>query len=259
MESKLRIAVVANANSIHTIRWVDWLRQRNHKVIIFSLNEGDDCVYFGPEPALDRSLIFNLGKNVRKTTSELQTKIDEFKPDIVHGFFLTNHGMYSSRIKNYPKVITALGSDALISPNDSKLMSWIVKRAVKNSDLVISVAEHLNDVVSPWKRDGVKSITSPLGIDVQKFKPLDKENIIVFNRGFKEVYSPFTLLEAIASISDKIKDYELIMCGEGPLLEKCKKYVADESLSELVSFPGYVPNAELVNLLGRSKYWFHLH
>ncbi|MDG1544779.1 MAG: glycosyltransferase, partial [Candidatus Poseidoniia archaeon] len=144
MESKLRIAVVANANSIHTIRWVDWLRQRNHKVIIFSLNEGDDCVYFGPEPALDRSLIFNLGKNVRKTTSELQTKIDEFKPDIVHGFFLTNHGMYSSRIKNYPKVITALGSDALISPNDSKLMSWIVKRAVKNSDLVISVAEHLN-------------------------------------------------------------------------------------------------------------------
>ena len=253
MESKLRIAVVANANSIHTIRWVDWLRQRNHKVIIFSLNEGDDCVYFGPEPALDRSLIFNLGKNVRKTTSELQAKIDEFKPDLVHGFFLTNHGMYSSRIKNYPKVITALGSDALISPNESKLMSWIVKRAVKNSDLIISVADHLNDVVSPWKRNDVKSITSPLGIDVQKFKPLNKENIIVFNRGFKEVYSPFTLLEAIASISDKIKDYELIMCGEGPLLEKCKKYVADESLSELVSFPGYVPNAELVNLLGRSK------
>ena len=78
MSSKLRIAVVANAKSIHTIRWVKWLRKKNHEVTIFSLNEAEDCVYFGPEPALDRSLIFNLGKNVRKTTSELQAKIDEF-------------------------------------------------------------------------------------------------------------------------------------------------------------------------------------
>ena len=60
MVTKLRVAVVANATSIHTIRWVKWLRQRGHEVAIFSLNEANDCIYFGPEPALDRSLIFNL-------------------------------------------------------------------------------------------------------------------------------------------------------------------------------------------------------
>ncbi len=253
MGSKLRIAVVANANSIHTIRWVKWLRKKKHEVTVFSLNEGEDCVYFGPEPALDRSLIFNLGKNVRKTTNELQTKIDEFKPDIIHGFFLINHGMYASRIKGYPKVVTALGSDVLIAPNESKLMSWIVKRTVKNSDLIISVADHLNDIVSPWKENHVESITSPLGIDVKKFKPLKKENLIVFNRGFKEVYSPLTLLEAISKISDKIKNYNVIMCGKGPLLEKCKKYVSKHSLNDLISFSGYVPNEDLVDLLGRAK------
>ena len=253
MGSKLRIAVVANANSIHTTRWVKWLRKKNHEVTVFSLNKGEDCVYFGPEPALDRSLIFNLGKSVRKTTSELQVKIDEFKPDLVHGFFLVNHGMYASRIKGYPKVVTALGSDVLIAPNESKLMSWIVKRTVKNSDLIISVAEHLNDIVSPWKENHVESITSPLGIDVKKFRPLEKENLIVFNRGFKEVYSPLTLLEAISEISNKIKNYKVIMCGKGPLLETCKNYVNKQSLNDLISFAGYVPNEDLVDLLGRAK------
>jgi len=253
MTSKLRIAVVANANSIHTIRWVAWLKERSHEVCVFSLNEGDNSEYFGPEPPLNRSTIFNLGRDVRKTTKNLQAKLDEFKPDIVHGFFLTNHGMYSSRITGYPKVVTVLGSDALISPNESKLMSWIVKKTIKNSNLIISVADHLNDVVSPWKKDNVKSITSPLGIDVKKFKPLEKEKLIIFNRGFKEVYSPSTLIEAISLISDKIKDYKVIMCGDGPLLEECKNKVDEKSLTNLISFPGYVPNVELVNLLGRSK------
>ncbi|GIR27634.1 MAG: hypothetical protein CM15mP42_05840 [Methanobacteriota archaeon] len=161
---------------------------------------------------------------------KLQSEIDSFGPDIVHGFSLVNHGMYASRISNYSKIVTAMGSDVLISPNESKLLAWIVKKTVNNSNLVISVADHLNDVVSPWKKNHVESITSPLGIDVKKFKPLKKENLIVFNRGFKEVYSPLTLVEAISEISDKIKDYKVIMCGKGPLLEACKNYVKETIL-----------------------------
>ena len=82
MTSSLRIAVVANVNSIHTTRWVNWLRGQGHEVQIFSLNEGENCIYFGPEPALDRSLIFNLGSAVRSTTKKLQNEIDTFEPDI---------------------------------------------------------------------------------------------------------------------------------------------------------------------------------
>ena len=75
MNSSLRIAVVANVNSIHTTRWVNWLNDRGHQVQIFSLNEGENCTYFGTEPALNRSLIFNLGSAVRRTTKKLQSEI----------------------------------------------------------------------------------------------------------------------------------------------------------------------------------------
>ena len=253
MTSSLRIAVVANVNSIHTIRWVNWLNDKGHQVQIFSLNEGENCAYFGPEPALDRSLIFNLGSAVRRTTKKLQSEIDSFGPDIVHGFSLVNHGMYASRISNYPKVMTALGSDVLISPNESKLLAWIVKKTVNNSNLVISVADHLNQLICEWKNGDVNAIVSPLGIDVEKFKTLKKENLIIFNRGFQEVYSPFTILEAVEKISDKIQNYKVIMCGKGPLLDKCQKFVEEKKLEELVTFSGYVPNEELIDLLGRSK------
>ena len=51
----------------------------------------------------------------------------------------------------------------------------------------------------------VNAIVSPLGIDVEKFKPLKKDNLIIFNRGFQEVYSPVTILEAWKKFQIKFK------------------------------------------------------
>ena len=253
MSESLRLAIVANANSIHTIRWVNWLRKKGHHVSVFSLNESEDCVYFGPEPPLDRSLIFNLGSDVRKTTRKLQAAIDDFKPDIVHGFFLVNHGMYASRVKGYPKVVTALGSDVLLVPKESKLLSWIVKRTVKNANLVVSVAEHITQTILSWKNSHAKVITSPIGIDNEVFKPLKKKNHVIFTRGFKEIYDPLTLVKAISYLSSQIKDYHFTLCGDGPLLKDCKTYTEENNLSDVIEFPGYISNEELVELVGVSK------
>ena len=248
MGSKLRIAVVANANSIHTIRWVKWLREKEHEVTVFSLNEGEDCVYFGPEPALDRSLIFNLGKNVRKTTKELQTKIDEFKPDLIHGFFLVNHGMYASRIKGYPKVNTAMGSDVLIAPEESKLLSWIVKRTIKNSDSVFG-PPLLIDKIKEWKLETDLN-ENIIGIDTSVFKPKEKDKTIVFARGFKEVYNPLVVAKAFESLDSQLEDYNFILCGEGPLKTESERIL---SYCKNVQFTGQISEKELADIVGRAQ------
>ena len=248
MASKLRVAVVANANSIHTIRWVNWLRQRKHEVTIFSLNEADDCVYFGPEPALDRSLIFNLGRNVRKTTGELQAKIDEFKPDIVHGFFLVNNGMYASRIEGYPKVMTALGSDVLISPNESKLLSWIVKRTIKKSDSVFGPPLLINEM-KKWKLS-TELNSNVIGINCSLFKPLEKTKTIVFARGFKEVYNPLIVSKAIKLLDSKLKDFQFILCGEGPLKSESEEILKS---SKNVEFTGHIDEDKLAEFVGKAQ------
>lgn len=248
MDSKLRIAVVANANSIHTTRWVKWLRKKNHEVTVFSLNKGEDCVYFGPEPALDRSLIFNLGKSVRKTTSELQVKIDEFKPDLVHGFFLINHGMYASRIKGCPKINTAMGSDVLIAPEESKLLSWIAKRTIKNSDSVFG-PPLLIEKIREWKLE-TELNENVIGIDTSVFKPKEKNRSIVFARGFKEVYNPLVVAKAFESLDSHLEDYNFILCGEGPLKTESERIL---SYCKNVQFTGQISETELANIVGKAQ------
>ena len=248
MSSKLRIAVVANANSIHTTRWVNWLRKNDHEVTIFSLNEGENCVYFGPEPALDRSLIFNLGKNVRRTTSELQAKIDEFKPDIVHGFFLVNHGMYASRIEGHPKVITAMGSDVLIAPNESKLLSWIVKRTIKKSDSIFG-PPLLIDKIKEWNLD-TELNENVIGINTSLFKPAEKTKTIVFARGFKEVYNPLIVAKAFESLDAKLEDFNFILCGEGPLKTESERIL---SYCKNVKFTGHIDEEKLAEFVGKAQ------
>ena len=248
MTSSLRIAVVANVNSIHTTRWVNWLNDRGHQTQIFSLNEGENCTYFGPEPALDRSLIFNLGSAVRRTTKKLQSEIDSFGPDIVHGFSLVNHGMYASRISNYPKIVTAMGSDVLLAPKESKLLDWIIKKTVKQSDAIIG-APLLIDLIKEWE---VNQNLNPnvMGVDCSLFIPLKKSNSIVFARGFEEVYNPIIVSKAIASLSSKLNKWEFIMCGKGTLEPKCKEILNN---CKNVTFTGQLEIEKLAKIIGKAK------
>lgn len=248
MTSKLRIAVVANANSIHTIRWVAWLKERNHEVCVFSLNEGDNSEYFGPEPPLNRSTIFNLGRDVRKTTKYLQSKVDEFKPDIVHGFFLINHGMYASRIEGYPKVMTAMGSDVLLAPNESKLLSWIVKRTIKRTNTVFGPPLLVNEI-KKWTLD-TELNSNIIGIDCSLFKPLEKNKSIVFARGFKEVYNPLVVSEAIKLLESKLENYQFILCGDGPLKSKSEEILKS---CKNVEFTGHIDEEKLAELVGKAQ------
>ena len=252
MEARLRIAIVANANSIHTIRWVNELENRGHVVKIFSLNESQSSTYFGPEPPLDRQYIFNFGNNVRKTTNHLQTLIDVFNPHIVHGFFLTNHAMYASRITKFPIIITAMGSDVLLAPNESKLLSWIVKRTAKKANMIVAVSDALAKCIIAWGIKPSKLIVSPLGIDIKSFKSLNKEKTIIFSRGFKEVYDPLTLVKAIPHVISKIPDAKFILCGDGPLKKECMSYITKYKMMSSVEFPGYVSNDVLSILTGKA-------
>ena len=253
MEPKLRIAIVANANSIHTIRWVDELKNRGHIVKVFSLNAHDTAGYFGPEPPLDRRYLLTLGNNVRKTTIFLQNMINDFKPNLVHGFFLTNHGMYASKIKKIPTIVTARGSDVLLDPNASRLLSWIVKNVVKRADKIVAVSEALSKNIVSWGINSSKIIVSPLGIDCNLFKPLNKENSVVFSRGFKEVYDPLTLVKAIPYVISKIPNIKFILCGDGPLREECISYLNEKEMMHSVEFPGYVSNERLLAITGNAS------
>ena len=248
MEPKLRIAIVANANSIHTIRWVSWLEKKGHVVTVFSLKEGEKCTYFGPEPRLDRSLIIDLGNDVRKTTRKLQTLIDEVKPDLIHGFFLTNHAFYAGRMENYPIVVTAMGSDVLVHPKESRLLSWVIKKTGNNSMKVICPPLLSKDLVKLGV-DENKIVTNLIGINTDIFKPLEKEKCVVFSRGFKDIYNPKVVAKAIILVHKRDPEIKFYLAGDGPL----KQTIEEDLEGHNVEFTGQLTEKELGGIIGKSK------
>mgnify|MGYP002838201740 CR=1 FL=1 len=248
MEPKLRIVIVANANSIHTIRWVNWLEKKGHEVTVFSLKEGEKCTYFGPEPRLDRSLIIDLGNDVRKTTRKLQTLIDEVKPDLIHGFFLTNHAFYAGRMENYPIVVTAMGSDVLVHPKESRLLSWVIKKTGNNSMKVICPPLLSKDLVKLGV-DENKIVTNLIGINTDIFKPLEKEKCVVFSRGFKDIYNPKVVAKAIILVHKRDPEIKFYLAGDGPL----KQTIEEDLEGHNVEFTGQLTEKELGSIMGKSK------
>ena len=248
MEPKLRIAIVANANSIHTIRWVSWLEKKGHVVTVFSLKEGEKCTYFGPEPRLDRSLIIDLGNDVRKTTRKLQTLIDEVKPDLIHGFFLTNHAFYAGRMENYPIVVTAMGSDVLVHPKESRLLSWVIKKTGNNSMKVICPPLLSKDLVKLGV-DENKIVTNLIGINTDIFQPLEKEKCVVFSRGFKDIYNPKVVAKAIILVHKRDPEIKFYLAGDGPL----KQTIEEDLEGHNVEFTGQLTEKELGGIMGKSK------
>ena len=248
MEPKLRIAIVANANSIHTIRWVNWLEKKGHEVTVFSLKEGEKCTYFGPEPRLDRSLIIDLGNDVRKTTRKLQTLIDEVKPDLIHGFFLTNHAFYAGRMQNYPIVVTAMGSDVLVHPKESRLLSWVIKKTGNNSMKVICPPLLSKDLVKLGV-DENKIVTNLIGINTDIFQPLEKEKCVVFSRGFKDIYNPKVVAKAIILVHKRDPEIKFYLAGDGPL----KQTIEEDLEGHNVEFTGQLTEKELGGIMGKSK------
>ena len=245
---KMKIALVADANSIHISRWFNWLEEQGHIVKIFSLGDTPNSHFFGPEPPLDRTLITNFGSKIRKTTKRLQNLIDDFEPDLVHGYFLTNHGFYASRIENYPTIVQVMGSDLLLHSENSWLLSWIFKNSIKKSYCVISPPL----LIGKLKQMGIKEksiFPNLIGIDTDIFKPLDKQDVVVFSRGFEEVYNPSTVAEAIIKISKKKPKIKFYLAGEGTLRKEIESRLVDIN----VEFTGQLSEIELAKIMGISK------
>lgn len=70
--------MVSSARSIHTIRWVEWLKGHGHEVALFSLVEGDDNLWCGEaletlhtieldlEGGLEQGFLSRMGRKFRR-------------------------------------------------------------------------------------------------------------------------------------------------------------------------------------------------
>ena len=249
----MRILYVSDALSVHTRRWAEAFRDAGADVHIASFRPAEIAgvtVYELPTARWGKAGYLLAVPALRRLFSALQ-------PDVVHAQYVTSYGFIAAMARLKPLVMTAWGTDVLISPYESTLSRWLATRALACADQVTTVAEHMNAAVVALGVPAEKVLAMPFGVDTVLFhgpaepRPEPPPLRVISTRNFAPVYSVHTVIEAVQRVyADGGLAVHLDLVGAGPLKVELEARVHSAGLDSCVTFHGHVDHPRLVALLG---------
>lgn len=254
----MKICFLADGLSIHTKRWCDHFSKLGHDIHLATFRNAEMenvTVHY-----LNAGNVSAAGGNwkVLLKVGEIKKVLRDIKPDVLHAHYATSYGIAGSLTRFHPYIITALGSDVLISAKNSFLYGMLVKYALKKADWVTAMADHMKDAMVNMGIDSSKITTVMFGIDPEIFNHNKRRvSVGIFTltstRNFEPVYNLKLLLNALALVKGKIPSLSVNMIGDGSQRDELKKMCADLDLNELIKFHGKVPQVQIANTLNESN------
>lgn len=249
-----RILYVSDAQSIHTRRWAEHYRDAGVDVHIASFRDHalpGITVHRLPTGGLGRGGYFFAVPVLRRLARRL-------KPDVVHAQYVTSYGFLTALAGLHPMVLTAWGTDVLISPRESRLMRTLAAYAVRQADALTTVAEHMNPALVALGAQASTVQAMPFGVDIQRFVPPAQprhEGLrlrLICTRNFGPIYDVATLVNALGQLAQQGLRFDVDLVGAGPLQESIEAQVESLGLRDDVCFHGHVDHATLAGLLARA-------
>lgn len=249
-----RVLFLSDAKSIHTRRWAEHFRDQGMQVHVASFRpekiEGVQ-VHVLPTYGLGRMGYFLAVPTLDRLAKQLV-------PDLVHAQYVTSYGFLAALAGLRPLVLTAWGTDVLISPRESRVMRWIASYAIRHADVVTTVAEHMNSAVASLGVPVDEVSAVPFGVDTQKFLPpavLRPEAMplrLICTRNFGPIYSVHTLIAALQKVAARGLSLHVDLVGAGPLKSELEAQVEDAGMRSWVTFYGHVDHLRLAQLLAQA-------
>jgi len=189
-----------------------------------------------------RGILFYL--NAKKALKKL---VKEKNIDIIHGHYLFPAGLSAVEVgksENIKTYVTSHGSDMFEMYKKQFYMRPIIKKVLKNADVVFAVSNALKDEII---KTNLKNIKEKMriywnSVDISKFKPnneyefkkemnLEDKPIVLFVGNIIKRKNVESLINAKKHSSN---DYTLLIVGDGPLLKKLKEKVSHEKIKDVV-------------------------
>jgi colanic acid/amylovoran biosynthesis glycosyltransferase len=165
-----------------------------------------------------------------------------------------------------PLVTTFHGFDAttkyrqLLSSGSPSLMRYAFRRSelARRGDLFICVSEFIKNKVLALGFPEEKVVKHFIGTDICRFSSLQRlpnqdRPIVLHVARLVEKKGTLFLIKAFARLRHKVPDARLVIIGEGPLRASLEKFVAESGLTEMVTFLGVQPHAEVLLWLSRAR------
>lgn len=265
----MKLAFLAGANSIHSVRWIKFFADRGHNITWISLSpptleaEGlarrVDFHEITPSPLADisglRAFLYLLPA-VRKVRAILTRA----NPDILHVHSAGTYGLVGALAKFHPTVLTPWGSDILLA---SALKFPLVRYAVRHADACTCDGENTRSKLIELGADPSLISLIRFGTDVEKFSAntgkvssnaASREVRIVSLRSLEPTYDIGTLLRAASLVAAQRPEAQFLIAGDGSLRKELERLAEDLGLiaSGAVMFLGRIENAKLPDLLRSS-------
>ena len=183
--------------------------------------------------------------------------IKSIDPDIVHALYATSYGITGALCGFKPYIITALGTDLLISPQSSKVYRFLLKYAFSKAQFVTVMSDQMKIEAEKLNVPESKIMVLPFGIDPKLFnanqrKLDDSKFVVTSTRNFETVYNIPHLLKAIAKVKNEIPNLQLNLIGAGSLKSEIESLVNELGINDIVTFFGKIPQVEIVSVLNLS-------
>ena len=219
----MKLCLIGDGNSIHIVRWAEWFHAKGHEVQMISLTRlrepSKAFSRYCEVPVLTGPLAY------LRRIFPVRDAVNEWKPDIVHGHYLTSAGFYASMSGCGKVVVSAWGSD-IYKDAQNKYKAWCIKYALKHANIVFGDSEHILKTARAMapSMNGHKVI---FGIDTEKFKPApiphDKFRFLSI-RQTSPIYNPLEIVKAFEAAN---LDAELWMYKPSVECQNVKDYVDD--------------------------------
>lgn len=253
----MKICFFADSESIHTARWCEHFHSLGHDVHLISFKTLILPNIHNHTVNLEKINVAGRNWKVLLKFRTVRKIVKDISPDIFHSLYATSYGITGSLTGFHPYVITALGSDILLSPKHSIFYRFLLKFAFSKTDLITVMSDQMKTETEKLGVSPKKIITLPFGIDPLIFnaknRNLDKNKFVITStRNFEEVYNIPHLIKAVAKVKVKIPIIQLNLIGAGSLEQDLKDLVKELNVEDCVTFFGKVPQSKIAEVLNQS-------
>ena len=255
-----RILFFADAASVHTRRWVAAVAERGAEAIVITRQPAEvpgAKEVIAIAPGGDKLTWFQALPHVRRVAREVAAR---FHPTLVHGHYVTSYGLWAAACGlSCPTVLTAWGSDILVTPRESRLMRLVVAWSLRHADLITADSMDMIDEIARYHPQA-PCHQILWGADTDVFTPAgerpDASHFdIVSLRSWEPNYNIDTIVDGFARFVAQRPQAQarLHLLGGGSLSDALRAQVAELGLHSQVQFHGRVNDVQMVQAIQQSR------
>lgn len=254
----MKILFIAPANSVHTVRWINALSEKENQVLLVSLPNHSEKKNTINSPVQVKYLPVSGMKGYYLNANALKKLAGNFQADVINVHYASGYGTLA-RMAHIPNVILSVwGSDVYEFPYRNKFNMRIIKKNLQYAKHIISTSIAMGKQID--KLYPVKKTLDilPFGVDILKFQPklIECEKttfVFCVVKALEPLYGIDVIIRAFSLFINKIEFYdkniELHIYGEGSQKSQLRSLSTQLGCSDKVKWKGYIKNELLPTVL----------